>query len=351
MHFPVWDNGIVRLAGRTTLVVGIFSIFFLKSSSNRQILSDAILSARNWFNLHLILPAKAILNELFFNKLSRSSSREAAADAQQSLLEMLEDYRKDKGLLNQNAEISISEISKAYERAIIHPIREGFFGDLVRLALIQVQLLKSEILQLANEVDDIVVKNRFNTQLLTALPALYLVYSSFKSIASFWYWLRDESISIDNAQEELRLVAWTAENLLIQEDDGPPVYSFLTADERASEGGGSEHWDQAANRLLRTNSGNDDDEENVGDFIFPQLMEEVDPSISYRRKLAGKFIATLHHLNNLLIRSRNVLFRKHKKKWEFTLREIENVFPRSGWSSHARLQLIKSITFQMNYLS
>ena len=54
-------------------------------------------------------------------------------------------------------------------------IKNLFRGGMVRLLLIQVQQLKTGMLQAMGSIDHLMDANRLNVQLLTAIPAFLLV--------------------------------------------------------------------------------------------------------------------------------------------------------------------------------
>ena len=55
-------------------------------------------------------------------------------------------------------------------------------GKLVRLMLIQVQLLKTEGLRAMGAIDDLVDANRLNVQLLASVPAVVLVLGGYPAL-------------------------------------------------------------------------------------------------------------------------------------------------------------------------
>jgi hypothetical protein len=330
--------------------IGALSLVLTRSSTWPAI-ESAIGSAKAWFVTHLIEPFRAMVGELLFNRVPRTGLKQAADDAEQSLQRMLYAYRRDHGLPTEVDIMDMKDIHVAYEKALAHPIREAVVGDLVRLGLIQAQVVKNETLQLATEMDDIMTENHFNSQLLATLPALGMLNVAFGVLRGVWRRARDETNSKESARAQIKLALWEVQLLLIREDDGPSLYSYLTSDDRGSEGGGSEQWNQnLADGILRNNtfgSQEDDDIPLQQLFIDDSQALLVDPTTRYRRQLAGQLITTLHHLSNILIRSRTVLFRGRDNEWLAAMRDVGYLFAREGWTAHARLQLAQCLANEL----
>ena len=359
LHYPFWVNRVVKGAGY--IFAGTFGVlaFITMKRNTIPVIQTAAESAKNWFMTHLIEPTRAMIDELFFNHMVRTSSRQAYDEAKASLERMLRAYRKDHKIeisKEENGSFDLTEVNADYEKAIIHPIRESVAGDLVRLVLIQAQALKTETLHLGTEIEDVVAENHFNSQILAMLPALGIIQLSLLFLQRLRRWTRNEAKTRESAKAQLRESFWEVQLLLIREDDGPSLFSYLTNDDRGSEGGGSEHWVATGGGnngvsdglipLRRSSLG--DDEEDITD-LRPYVDETlaIEPITRYRRQLVGQLIMTLHHIINVLIRSRNVLFRGKDKVWRSAMRDVGYLFPREGWTAHARLQLAQCLAHDL----
>lgn len=384
VHYPFWHPGLIRNA---MLGVGIsfgcvvFVGSGLRTSSAQWVeyLRSALRSAKSWFIAHLADPSRSIVGEMFFQKVPRVADPAVVQDAKISLSNMVAAWRKDTmGSLALNSSTSpspvlnerdYSDVSRAYEAAIVHPVRQLLMGDLMRLGLIKIQIVEAETLALANELDEIVASNHFNTQIMAAIPAITLLYSMVRVMGRFWRWTRDESSTKESAKRDLLLALWEATTLLIKEDDGPTLISFVTYDDHRAESeadgsvnGDNERFYQSggANRPFKPSETTvaaggieaddeeeeeDDDEQCAGVLLLPETgqIADMDPMSQKRRKDAGHLIQVLHFVEDLLYRSRFILFRRRSHDWALAVQDVKCLFAREGLSSHARYRLITSL--------
>ena len=94
----------------------------------------------------------------------------------------LDNMLRDLGIVNTNIEgvydraQALSEAAGMYEDELRRgPIRGFFRGNMVRLLLIQIQQLKTDLLIAMGTIDDLVDANRLNVQLLASIPSVLLV--------------------------------------------------------------------------------------------------------------------------------------------------------------------------------
>ena len=98
----------------------------------------------------------------------------AVLNEQQSLDNMLRDLGVSDGTKAMR-EAGIAGASRLYEKEITRPIMGVFQGQLIRLLLIQVQILKSNLFDAMLTIDHLVDSNRLNIQLLASIPAFLLI--------------------------------------------------------------------------------------------------------------------------------------------------------------------------------
>lgn len=116
------------------------------------------------------------------NRRPRLTDAAALQDSERSLETMLAEFVQDSKKRSRGSggrEDALAAVSRAYESEIKRgAIRNIMQGKLVRLILIQVQLLKTELLKAMGAIDDLVDANRLNVQLLASVPALLLLAAS-----------------------------------------------------------------------------------------------------------------------------------------------------------------------------
>lgn len=107
-------------------------------------------------------------------------SKNSLDDDVASLVRMVEDFNRDKNARLTPKELdsialetrsgTIPSVMNAYEREISHPIANALAGDLLRLALIQVQKQKVDIEKAMAQLDRLLKQNEINFQLMALLP-------------------------------------------------------------------------------------------------------------------------------------------------------------------------------------
>lgn len=139
-------------------------------------------------------PVRDIVLDLL-NRRERLTDATALEDSRASLEYMLSEFLEDNrrrrgrgggggGSAADDRAAKLAAVSRAYESEIKRgALRNIVQGKLVRLILIQVQLLKTEMLKAMGAIDDLVDANRLNVQLLASLPAFVLL--GFGSRAGF----------------------------------------------------------------------------------------------------------------------------------------------------------------------
>lgn len=99
----------------------------------------------------------------------------AQQNEEQSLDNMLLDLGVSDGT-PQTRDNGIAASSRLYENELNNgPIRSAFRGNLIRLVLIQVQLLKTSLYEAMDSIDHLVDSNMLNVRLLAAIPAFLLI--------------------------------------------------------------------------------------------------------------------------------------------------------------------------------
>eukprot|EP00941_MAST-03F_sp_MAST-3F-sp1_P004586 g4586.t1 len=136
-----------------------------------------------WWYLHVTEPVTEMFNEVVFNEMMTVADAEAMEESRQSLRKMISDYLDDTQGIHHNMtsaeksdaaeSLDISVVSSAYDEEVKAPVKNLMRGDLVRLALIQVQFIKKELLSAMAAMDELLRENHFSAQLLATIPAFF----------------------------------------------------------------------------------------------------------------------------------------------------------------------------------
>lgn len=148
-------------------------------------------------------PLKDIVLDLL-NRRPRLLDPYALANEEMSLDNMLKDLGIGDGTKDCRPE-ALAEASRMYEKELAQgAIKNLFRGAMVRLLLIQVQQLKTGLLQAMGSIDDLMDSNRLNVQLLATIPAILLVTLGTRVFFRALYSLRSRDlIGLPNAKAEM----------------------------------------------------------------------------------------------------------------------------------------------------
>jgi len=104
-----------------------------------------------------------------------------------------------------------------YEKELAQgAIRNLFTGGMVRLLLIQVQQLKTGLLQAMGSIDDLMDANRLNVQLLATIPAVLLVTFGTRFFFAALYSLRSKGlVGLPSAHAEMSDILRKMERCLL----------------------------------------------------------------------------------------------------------------------------------------
>ena len=112
---------------------------------------------------------------------------------------------------------ALAAASRMYESELSQgAIRKIFRGEMVRLLLIQVQQLKTGLLQAMGSIDDLVDSNRLNVQLLATIPAILFVTYGTRLFFRALYSLRSKDIvGLPSAHAEMKDLLMKMERCLL----------------------------------------------------------------------------------------------------------------------------------------
>ena len=116
----------------------------------------------------------------------------------------------------------MAEAARMYEKELAQgAIKNLFRGGMVRLLLIQVQQLKTGLLQAMGSIDDLMDSNRLNVQLLAAIPAFLLVNFGTRLFFRTLYSLRSRDfVGLSNAKSEMADLLRSMERCLLLANHG-----------------------------------------------------------------------------------------------------------------------------------
>mmetsp|Transcript_13868 Transcript_13868/g.15638 ORF Transcript_13868/g.15638 Transcript_13868/m.15638 type:complete len:896 (-) Transcript_13868:106-2793(-) len=140
----------------------------------------------------------------------------ALSNEENSLDNMLRDLGIGDGT-KKNRREALAAASRMYEKELAQgAIRNLFTGGMVRLLLIQVQQLKTGLLQAMGSIDDLMDANRLNVQLLATIPAVLLVTFGTRFFFTALYSLRSKGlVGLPSAHAEMSDILRKMERCLL----------------------------------------------------------------------------------------------------------------------------------------
>jgi nuclear control of ATPase protein 2 len=161
------------------------------------------------------IPAKDIVLDLL-NRRPSLVDQFTLINEEASLDNMLRDLGLSDGSKAARQE-ALAAASRMYEEELKQgAIKNLFRGGMVRLLLIQVQQLKTGMLQAMGSIDHLMDANRLNVQLLTAIPAFLLVTFGTKFFFQALYSLRSRDlVGMSSAKAELSDILRKMERCLL----------------------------------------------------------------------------------------------------------------------------------------
>jgi nuclear-control-of-ATPase protein 2 len=130
-------------------------------------------------------PMKDILLDLL-NRRPRMVDPFALLNEQTSLDNMLKDLGVGDGT-RQTRAIALGLASRMYEDELkTGTIRGILRGRVAQLMLIQIQQLKSDLLQAMDSIDNLIDANRLNVQLVAAIPAVLIIFYGTRALYTLW---------------------------------------------------------------------------------------------------------------------------------------------------------------------
>ena len=130
-------------------------------------------------------PMKDIVLDLL-NRRPRMVDPFALLNEQTSLDNMLRDLGVSDGTTEMRA-TALAAASRIYEQEVSGGAIRGIIkGRVPQLMLIQIQQLKTDLLQAMDQIDNLVDANRLNVQLVASIPALLIIIFGTRALFLFW---------------------------------------------------------------------------------------------------------------------------------------------------------------------
>jgi nuclear-control-of-ATPase protein 2 len=149
-------------------------------------------NSRGFLERRVVGPAVSILNDVVLNKKVAITDHAALKDSQRSLATMLDDFltqykpqMPSEERAKRVARLDMTDVSLEYEQELKKPMQNIMSGRIARLALIQGQFVKKELLVAMQAIDDLVNANQVNLQLLAVMPVImigFVVSSGIKAL-------------------------------------------------------------------------------------------------------------------------------------------------------------------------
>ena len=168
-------------------------------------------------------------NELFTsNKRPAITDQAARTEIEQSLKNMLkswlddqyphtdEEWRKEKA---NNMDMSL--IEKKKEDNVYNALKSTITGDIIRVALIEAQFIKKELMQAMKGIDEVMDSNELNFRLAATAPALMLMYGLREAAQFLFYALLKIGQSRESIYASFRYLMLEIERLLVMRDNPP----------------------------------------------------------------------------------------------------------------------------------
>lgn len=147
------------------------------------------------FKKRFYTPFRGILLDLL-NRQPKLTTKAALEDSTASLTSMLTDFLEEQDWAVRPADraAEIAAVSRAYESEIKRGALKGLIrGKLLRLLLIQMQVVKTQLLKAMGAIDDLVDANRLNMQILASVPAVVLFGVGWRFLHTLFWLLRTRS--------------------------------------------------------------------------------------------------------------------------------------------------------------
>eukprot|EP01130_Rhizamoeba_saxonica_P001001 TRINITY_DN10878_c0_g1_i1.p1 TRINITY_DN10878_c0_g1~~TRINITY_DN10878_c0_g1_i1.p1 ORF type:complete len:540 (+),score=78.32 TRINITY_DN10878_c0_g1_i1:344-1963(+) len=223
-----------------SFMVGISTYYVYNVARNNapliyEYMNNAGDIVKSFYEKHVMGAIKNILNTIRYdNKEDNVHMNIALESSKESLGRMVANY------FAKHNEISSDEIPKIiesgkngdlshimpyYEKTIEKPIKNIFFGDFVRLLLIQVQKQKVDLERSLVQADKLLRSNELNFQIIAAIPTIIFFYLSYRLYANSKNFRKTHGLLRDNIRQMSRLFNTSSdENLLTDAEYGNLVY-------------------------------------------------------------------------------------------------------------------------------
>lgn len=165
----------IPITGVTVLNLPI--ALYLKNNSNRIINTISDAQAFTWTLLKdwVIKPLHRIYSTVRHQENLSLFHPDSLHKDMESLQRMVVSYTKDPAIIGAVKDGDLSTILRAYETQIQHPIKNALVGDILQLALIQVQKTKVDLEIAMAALDKLLRANELNFAFVAVAPTLLIM--------------------------------------------------------------------------------------------------------------------------------------------------------------------------------
>ncbi|KAF5224168.1 hypothetical protein ECC02_002754 [Trypanosoma cruzi] len=191
------------LAG-CTVVPSVILLSSHSVSNLRRVASSARVVLRSLMENYVMYPIKEIYKSLTSSRPGVLERRRTLEMEMESVANIIRDYHedyypsiphdelqrlRDRTLKHLRSGVIADDegyclINQHYENAIRHPIRSAFFGNLLRLMLIQLTYQQLEVMRVVNSTDEVLEGNDLNFKIMAMVPVFLflsgLLFISFQ---------------------------------------------------------------------------------------------------------------------------------------------------------------------------
>lgn len=157
-----------------------------------QAASNIWIASVNFFNTRILEPAKAIYATIRYDQSSLNLLPPQTVHAEEeSLLRMVSEYGRERlgmrgealSMLEQQVtQGDLTAVLQEFEKDIKAPIASFFFGDVLRMAIIQVQKGKVDVSRAMRVLDKLMKSNELTFHMISLIPALFMASYALRSV-------------------------------------------------------------------------------------------------------------------------------------------------------------------------
>ena len=217
--------------GIPTVLFGLYQALKYKSAM-KAVVERVLAKLSNFYADHVEDPINYLYTEFFTSKVrDKITDRAALQETRDALKRMLHAWHlesfpamKDEERISRSENMDVSLIEEQFEKGVTsNTIKNIVTGDIVRMALIELQFIKKELLTAMGAIDDLMEANEFNIRVGSMVPAGVGLWMIRKVVKTAYYFLMPGAgKSKKETFASFRSIILDIERLLVMRDDPPP---------------------------------------------------------------------------------------------------------------------------------